>query len=129
MLLFTQPTLSDDIYRYIWDGYVANNGVSPYAYPIDAPELDYLDIPERGQANNSWMASPYLPAAQFLFRGLTGAFPLKAIYFQGAAVLFDLLSAGLIGWLLVAVKLPPRRISDLSLESVSHRRNRSQRPS
>ncbi len=110
LLLFTQPTLSDDIYRYIWDGYVANNGVSPYAYPIDAPELDYLDIPERRQANNSWMASPYLPAAQALFRGLTGIFPLKAIYFQGAAVVFDLLSAGLIGRLLTAVKLPPRRI-------------------
>ena len=30
-LLFTAPTLSDDIYRYMWDGHVANNGVSPYA--------------------------------------------------------------------------------------------------
>lgn len=110
LLIFTQPTLSDDIYRYLWDGFVANEGVSPYAYAIDDPELDYLEIPERGLANNSWMASPYLPAAQVLFKGLTGLFPLGAIYFQLAAVLFDLLSAWIIGRLLSAVALPPGRI-------------------
>ena len=53
LLFFTLPTLSDDVYRYMWDGYVANNGVSPYAYAIDAAELDYLDIPQRALANNS----------------------------------------------------------------------------
>lgn len=36
LLLFTSPTLSDDIYRYLWDGHVSVNGVSPYIYPIDA---------------------------------------------------------------------------------------------
>jgi hypothetical protein len=110
LLLCTQPSLSDDIYRYLWDGYVANQGISPYAYPIDAPELDYLDIPERTQANNRWMASPYLPAAQMLFAGLARFFPLKAIYFQIAAVIFDLLSGWLIGRLLTAVHLPQRRL-------------------
>ncbi|KAA3660105.1 MAG: hypothetical protein DWQ04_20355, partial [Chloroflexi bacterium] len=69
LLLFTTPTLSDDVYRYLWDGYVANQGVGPYAHPINSPELDYLDIPQRAQANNAWMASPYLPAAQFVFWG------------------------------------------------------------
>ncbi|MFZ0547352.1 MAG: hypothetical protein WAM60_18040 [Candidatus Promineifilaceae bacterium] len=110
LLLFTQPTLSDDIYRYVWDGYVANQGVSPYAYAIDDPALDYLDIPERAQANNSWMASPYLPVAQLVFRTLTRFFPLKAIYFQIAAVLFDLMSAWIIGRLLALAQLPPRRL-------------------
>jgi hypothetical protein len=110
LLLLTQPTLSDDIYRYIWDGYVGNNGVSPYAYAIDDPALDYLDIPERAQANNSWMASPYLPAAQVVFSAITRFFPLKAIYFQVAAVIFDLLSAWVIGRLLALAHLPPRRL-------------------
>ena len=110
LLLFTQPTLSDDIYRYIWDGYVSNSGVSPYAYAIDDSELDYLDIPERAQANNSWMASPYLPAAQIVFSTLTRFFPLKAVYFQVAAVIFDLLSAWIIGRLLSLAQLPPRRL-------------------
>ncbi len=82
LLFFTVPTLSDDVYRYIWDGYVANQGVSPYAYAIEAPELDYLDIPERALANNTWMASPYLPVAQYIFFGLTFAFPLEPIFMQ-----------------------------------------------
>ena len=110
LLLFTVPTLSDDIYRYLWDGHVANNGVSPYAYPIDSPELDYLDIPQRALANNRWMASPYLPTAQFLFTGLTSLFPLQPVVFQAAMVIFDLLSAMLIVKLLRIAELPGYRI-------------------
>ena len=90
LLLLTPPTLSDDVYRYLWDGYVANHGVSPYAYPIDSPELDYLDNPLRSQANHRWMASPYLPAAQFLFISLTRLFPLQPLFLQMAMVVFDL---------------------------------------
>lgn len=29
------PTLSEDIYRYIWDGYLSHEGISPYAYTPD----------------------------------------------------------------------------------------------
>ena len=110
LLLFTVPTLSDDIYRYLWDGHVAINGVSPYAYPIDSPELDYLDVPQRALANNRWMASPYMPTAQFLFTGLTYLFPLQPIFFQVTMVIFDLLSALLILKLLKIAKLPGYRI-------------------
>ncbi len=35
LLLLTTPTLSDDVYRTIWDGHVAINGVSPYAYAVN----------------------------------------------------------------------------------------------
>ncbi len=109
LLLFTRPTLSDDIYRYIWDGYVANNGVSPYAYAIDAPELDYLDTPSRALANHAWMASPYLPAAQALFASLTRLFPLRPIFFQAAMILFDMLTGLLIIKLLALAQLPGYR--------------------
>jgi len=110
LLLFTVPTLSDDVYRYMWDGYVANNGVSPYAYAIEAAELDYLDIPQRRLANNSWMASPYLPVAQYLFFGLTFLFPLDPIFMQLAMVIIDLLSAFLLAKLLALAELPPLRL-------------------
>lgn len=110
VLLLTTPTLSDDVYRYLWDGHVANNGVSPYAYPIDSPMLDHLDTAVRAQANNSWMASPYLPAAQGLFSAVTGLFPLKPVYFQTVMVLFDLASAWLIAHLLALVGLPTQRL-------------------
>ncbi|MCA9921608.1 MAG: hypothetical protein KC421_04510 [Anaerolineales bacterium] len=111
MLLFTTPTLSDDVYRYLWDGYVANEGVSPYTYAIDAPELDYLDIPQRAQANNAWMASPYLPAAQMVFWGITAVFPLRPLFLQIAMILFDLGSAWLLAGLLAHARLPAHRLT------------------
>lgn len=33
---FAFPNLSDDIYRFYWDGYLTTNGISPYAY---TPEM------------------------------------------------------------------------------------------
>ena len=110
LLLFTTPTLSDDVYRYLWDGHVANNGVSPYAYAIESAELDYLDVPPRELANNPWMASPYLPAAQGLFAVVTRLFPLEPLWLQIIAVIFDLLTAAIISLLLVIAALPQRRI-------------------
>lgn len=110
LLLFTTPTLSDDVYRYLWDGYVANNGVSPYAYAIDSPELDYLDIPLRARANNTWMASPYLPAAQSVFAPLAFFFPPKPFFLQVTMVVFGLLSGLLIAQLLAMAQLPRRRL-------------------
>lgn len=32
MLLFAIPNLSDDVYRFIWDGRLAANGVNPFSY-------------------------------------------------------------------------------------------------
>lgn len=110
LLLFTTPTLSDDVYRYLWDGYVAHQGISPYAYAINAPELDYLDNPVRGQANNAWMASPYLPSAQFVFWGITAVFPLRPLFLQISMTLFDLAAAFLIARLLALASLPSHRL-------------------
>ncbi len=109
-LLWTHPTLSDDVYRYMWDGYLANQGVSPYAQPINSPDLDYLEIPLRRHANNPGMASPYLPAAQAVFFVLARYFPLEPLYFQLAMVLFDLVSGALIAGLLAMAALPARRV-------------------
>lgn len=110
LLLLTTPTLSDDVYRYLWDGYVATEGVSPYAFAIDAPELDYLDIPQRALANNSWMASPYLPVAQWVFFSTALFLPLVPIFLQVLMILFDLLSAFLIAKLLALAALPAHHL-------------------
>ena len=39
VLLPTRPTLSDDMFRYVWDGRVQAAGLSPYRYAPDAREL------------------------------------------------------------------------------------------
>ena len=65
----SSPTLSTDVYRYIWDGHLFNARVNPYLHAVNSPLLDAYTTPLRALVNNEWMASPYLPAAQGLFAG------------------------------------------------------------
>jgi hypothetical protein len=109
-LLFTSPpTLSDDVYRHIWDGRLANAGVSPYAYPVDSPLLDAFDSPQRALVNHNWMASPYLPSAQALSALVYRMAPDSPLAFQIAAVFFDLLTGWLVTAMLGRLGLPRRR--------------------
>jgi hypothetical protein len=39
------PAISDDLFRYAWDGHVQASGVNPYRYPPDAPDLIGLRDP------------------------------------------------------------------------------------
>lgn len=97
-LLFTTPsTLSDDVYRYIWDGRLVNAGANPYAYAVNSPLLDPFDSAQRALVNHNWMASPYLPAAQAFFAIVYRLAPDSPLAFQIAAVLLDLLT----GWLVI----------------------------
>ena len=42
LLIFTQPVISDDMYRYVWDGRVQAAGINPYAFPPEAAEVSAL---------------------------------------------------------------------------------------
>jgi len=124
ILLLTTPSLSDDVYRYIWDGHVAVSGFSPYAYPVEDHILDFLSIPERGLVNHSWMASPYLPATQLLFF-LTALIGRNPILLQGIMVLIDLGAALVIARLLKLAAFPAQRLllylwSPLVIVEVAH---------
>jgi alpha-1,6-mannosyltransferase len=110
LLFTTPPTLSDDVYRYIWDGRLMNAGVNPYAHAVESPLLDRFDSPQRHLVNNSWMASPYLPAAQALFAAVYRIAPDSPLAFQVAAVLFDLLTGWLVSDLLRRLGLPQARV-------------------
>jgi hypothetical protein len=96
-LLFSPPSLSDDIYRYLWDGHLLNLGINPYAFPVNSPALQPFDTPLRALVNHNWMASPYLPAAQLLFGLLSRIAPQSMPAFQITAVVLDL---G-VGWLVM----------------------------
>jgi hypothetical protein len=43
--LAPKAPLSDDLYRYAWDGVVQTSGIDPYRYPPVAPELEHLRDP------------------------------------------------------------------------------------
>ena len=110
VLLATTPTLSDDVYRYLWDGHVATEGVNPYRYAIDAPELDQHEIPARNLANNPSLATPYLPTAQLVFAASAWVLPSEPLVMQTVMVAFDLLLAVVLTRLLGIAGLPRRRI-------------------
>jgi len=68
-LLFSEPYLSDDVYRYVWDGRVQAAGINPYRYVPDAPELEGLrDEDIYPNINRSdYAVTIYPPAAQVFF--------------------------------------------------------------
>lgn len=66
---FKSPELSNDIYRYLWDGILFNNGINPYAFtPINIynnfPE--YIDLFHKLDHNNFFTIYP--PVSQLFFR-------------------------------------------------------------
>jgi alpha-1,6-mannosyltransferase len=109
-LLFTEPSLSDDVYRYAWDGHLLNQGVNPYAYAVEAPQLDAYDIPLRASVNHAWMASPYLPTSQIVFGLVTFVAPQSTKAFQVVAVLLDLLTGWLVFDLLRLLRKPVHNV-------------------
>ena len=63
--LASPPTLSDDLFRYVWEGRVVLAGRSPYAHPPDDPALAALrDTAIWPRVNNKDIPSPYPPVAQ-----------------------------------------------------------------
>lgn len=110
LLLSSPPSLSDDVYRYIWDGRLLNSGVNPYTYTVDSPALDPLDSPQRGQVNNAWMASPYLPVSQVLFATVYRIAPDNPLAFQVTALVLDLLTGWLVMDMLRRLNLPRARV-------------------
>jgi hypothetical protein len=93
VLLFSDFLLSDDVYRYIWDGHLINSGVNPYLFAVNNPLLDRYEISERLLVNHNWMASPYLLTAQAYFGFITKIFPQSVMAFRISTMVLDLLTA------------------------------------
>ncbi len=95
-LLLTTPALSDDIYRYIWDGKVASHGINPYQYAPDADSLSFLQDDEIfPRINHKEISTIYPPASQIIFMSLYKLHP-SVFTFRIAFILFDLLTAGIL---------------------------------
>ena len=109
-LLFTSPTLSDDVFRSIWDARLMHAGVNPYLYPPAAEELaPYRDDVVWPRVNAQNQRTPYLPLAELSGALAYAVLPERAVAFQALAAAADLLSAVLLAWLLRRVGLDPRR--------------------
>ena len=66
-LLPLAPELSDDVYRYLWDGHVLSQGTNPYANAPSHESLTPLHTPWHGRINHPDVPTIYPPGAQILF--------------------------------------------------------------
>lgn len=66
-LLPLVPELSDDLYRYLWDGHVQLSGTNPYLFPPAASDLAEIRTSYHGLINNPTVPTIYPPFAQLAF--------------------------------------------------------------
>jgi hypothetical protein len=71
-LFFAAPSLSEDVYRFIWDGRMMHAGLHPFAATPEAlmrsgVEFDGLDLELFHRLNSSIYYTIYPPISQFVF--------------------------------------------------------------
>jgi len=111
-LLVAPPTLSTDIYRYVWDARVASAGISPYARAPSAPELIALrDDRIYPHLNHPSWRTIYPPGAQLYFRLVYTLAPDSVLAMKMAMGLAELATLAVLVSLLGAVGVPLARVA------------------
>ena len=110
-LLFSPPYLSDDIYRYIWDGRVQAAGINPYRYiPADSALAQLQDDKIYPRINRKdYARTIYPPVAEAVFF-LTTRISESVTWMKATTVLFEALAVWALAQLLASFGLPRQRI-------------------
>ena len=84
LLIPSAPTLSEDAYRYLWDGALVRDGINPYVHAPSDPALKERRDDLFARLNHADVPTIYPPAAQLFFGAVASvrATPaaLKAAY-------------------------------------------------
>ena len=93
-LLPVDPSvLSNDMYRYIWDGRVQQNGFNPYQHPPDASELRELrDTKVYPNINRKSYPTLYPAGAQIFFRLFHIIVGESVFGYKSLMTLFDIMT-------------------------------------
>jgi hypothetical protein len=94
--VFAPPMLSDDLYRYLWEGRLWLDGLNPYRFAPDDPVVAHLRDEAWTRINNKPLASIYPPISQFLFVA-TAALGGTTTSVKVLALLAHLVSAAVTG--------------------------------
>jgi hypothetical protein len=104
------PSLSDDVYRYVWDGRVQAAGHHPYKFaPADPMREEFRDAAIYPKINHPEIPTIYPPLAELVFAALA----LAKLGVTGFKVAFALIDAGVVFALLRllrALDLPRERV-------------------
>ncbi len=110
LLIPSPPKLSDDMYRYIWDGRVQASGINPYRYPSDAPELAHLRDNDIWRVMNRHDAvTIYPPGSQIVFAATWHIFGDSVAGMKLVMIGATILAGWLLVLLLRALDQPPER--------------------
>ena len=89
----TPSVLSKDMYRYLWDGRVQQNGINPYRHPPDADELKGLrDKKVYPNINRKAHPTLYPAGAQLFFRLFHIIAGDRVAGYKGLMTVFDVLT-------------------------------------
>ncbi len=104
-LLPRAPALSDDVYRYQWEGRVQRRGLNPYtAYPA-LPGLEQLQDRLHPLKTGPTVSTLYPPLSEMIFATVKSIPGYKRLF-----TVLDLATIGVLLGLLAALKLPLHRV-------------------
>jgi hypothetical protein len=111
IVVFADPFLSTDVYRYVWDGRVQIAGINPYRYIPADPALQSLrDDAIYPRINRAEVArTPYPPAAQVVFQAVARV-SQSIVAMKLAMVAFEALACWATLRLLAVARLPGTRV-------------------
>ena len=111
-LLYIPPILSEDLWRYIWDGMHIWSGLSPYTVPPNAPSEDIFsslhqlsDV--RAQIGHSEISTIYPPTAQLSFAIATSLGP-SVLGMRLLMISADLVTIGALWTWATSIGRPPQ---------------------
>ncbi len=110
-MLFTIPTLSDDVYRYIWDGRIQKAGINPFTtFPAEKELNSLRDTNIYPKLNSKNKYDPYQPVAQLFFLLVQNIKPDSVLFMKFMLVLFDVGSIFLIVMILRKLNISLSRV-------------------
>lgn len=118
ILLFAVPALSDDFYRFIWDGRLIAAGVNPFAevpsFYMQNASVPNLDASLFDQLNSQERYSSYPPVCQFVF-WLSAALSPSSVWgsvvvMRSVLLIFELGTLRLLQKLISHFRLPSETI-------------------
>jgi len=92
-LIFLPYPAGNDVFRYVWEGYIQHQGINPYVYAPLSPALSEFArgglYPVWQQINHPEFSAAYPPASLLLFRILAGLNPAP-FFFKTVMAVFDI---------------------------------------
>jgi alpha-1,6-mannosyltransferase len=106
----TQPSLSTDMDRYVWDGRLTMHGINPYRWAPNAQTLRWLRDPVWDAMDYKSYQTIYMPVSQIVFAVCNFFFKNSLIGYKLIYTLFDIGVTALLLPILRALKRDPMHV-------------------